>query len=174
MFDRKLSFLSHIQYPKTSCQKALDVLQVVCHTDWGADRTTLLRLYRALVRSKLDYGAIVYGSACKSYLKLLDPIHHQGLRICLGAFRTSPVHSLYVEAGEPSLPLRREHLILNYALKLKAHPENPAYDCVFKSDMSDIYDAHPNEIRPLSLRVRPLLLAAAVDSGQISESLCHL
>ena len=40
--------------------------------------------------------------------------------------------------------------------------------------MSDIYDAHPNEIRPLSLRVRPLLQAAGVDSGQISESLCHI
>ena len=64
-------------------------------------------------------------------------------------------------------------LTLNYALKLKAHPENPAYDSVFKSDLSDIYDAHPNEIRPLSLRVRPLLQAAGVDSGQISESLYH-
>ena len=34
----------------------------------------------------------------KSYLQMLDPIHNQGLRLALGAFRTSPVASLYVEA----------------------------------------------------------------------------
>ena len=29
----------------------------------GADRKVLLRLYRGLIQSKLDYGCIVYGSA---------------------------------------------------------------------------------------------------------------
>ena len=83
------------------------------HTDWGADRIVLLRLYRWLVRSKLDFGCIVYGSARRSVLKQLDPIHHQGLRIALGAFRTSPAQSLYTEAHEPSLTTRRLKLSLN-------------------------------------------------------------
>ena len=52
-------------------------------------------------RSKLDYGCIVYGSPRKSYLQMLDPVHSQGLRLCLGAFRTSPVESLYVDAHKP-------------------------------------------------------------------------
>ena len=47
------------------------------------------------------------GSARKSYVKLLDPVHHQGLRLSLGVFRTSPIQSLYVEAREPSLENRR-------------------------------------------------------------------
>ncbi|GFO00731.1 RNA-directed DNA polymerase from mobile element jockey [Plakobranchus ocellatus] len=74
--------------------------------DWGADRATLLRLHRTLVRSKLDYGSVTYGSANKHVLRALDPIHHQGLRIALGAFRTTPIKSLYAEAGEPSLEHR--------------------------------------------------------------------
>ena len=42
--------------------------------------STLSELHdRLLVRSKLDYGCIVYGSARRSILKQLDPIHHQGL-----------------------------------------------------------------------------------------------
>ena len=86
---------NHLQYLKTPCLKALDILRVVGHTDWGADRTVLLRLYRSLVRSKLDYGSIVCGSASKSLLNQLDPIHHQGLRIALAVFGTSPVPSLY-------------------------------------------------------------------------------
>ena len=41
---------------------------------------------------------IIYGSARKSFLQMLDPIHNQGLRLALGAFRTSLVASLFVEA----------------------------------------------------------------------------
>ena len=51
---------------------------------------------------------------------MLDPIHNQGLMLALGAFRTSPVASLYVEADEPSLYLRREKLSLQYAIRLAA------------------------------------------------------
>ena len=49
---------------------------------------------------------------------MLDPIHHQGLRLALGAFRTSPTASLYVEADEPSLNTRREKLLYNMLLEL--------------------------------------------------------
>ena len=56
VFDRTLSHKSHISYLRKKILKALDILKVVGHTDWGADRKTLLCLYRSLVRSKLDYG----------------------------------------------------------------------------------------------------------------------
>ena len=52
---------------------------------------------------------------------MLDPIHNQGLRLALGAFRTFPVASLYVEADEPSLYSRREKLSLQYAIRLAAN-----------------------------------------------------
>ena len=96
----------------TKCPQSLSC------TEWGADQTTLLKLYRSLVRSKLDYGCLVYGSASKTALAKLDPVHNQGLRLSLGAFRSSPVESLYVEAREPPLEIRREKLALQYILKL--------------------------------------------------------
>ncbi|PVD35295.1 hypothetical protein C0Q70_02255 [Pomacea canaliculata] len=167
IFDRKLSFLPHIKSLRLSCQKALDILRVVGHVSWGADRTVLLRLYRALIRSKLDYGSIIYGSAREAYLKILDPIHHQGLRICLGAFRTTPVQSLYAEAGEPPLSLRRLKLMLSYACRLKSHPGNPAYRAVFRPQRAALYAIRTKEQKPLSLRVAPHLQAAGVDIKQI-------
>ena len=169
IFDQKLNFRSHINYLKTSCQSALNALKVVANTDWGADRRTLLRLYQALVRSKLDYGCIVYGSTRASYLKSLDPIHHQGLRLCLGAFRTTPVYSLYAEAGEPSLTLRRLKLSMNYYVKLHSEPCNPAYDCVMNPPFKKKYLDSPNVIPPLGLRLLPHLEEAGIDVGVISD-----
>ena len=157
IFDRKLTFKNHIQYLKNSCQRALDILRVVGHTDWGADRIVLLRLYRLLVRSKLDYGCIVYGSARRSILKQLDPIHHQGLRIALGAFRTSPAQSLYIEAHEPSLTTRRLKLSLNYVLKLTSLPENTAYSCVFEPQNTKLFEESESKVPPLGIRILPHL-----------------
>ena len=139
IFDRKLSFIPLIKYLKAKCLKALNLLKVLSQTSWRADRTTLLKLYRFLVRSKLDYGCIIYGSPRKSYLQMLDPIHNKGLSLALGAFRTSPDASLYVEADEPSLYSRREKLFLQYALRLAAHPSNPAHEVTFSPNYADLY-----------------------------------
>ena len=136
------SFIPHIKYLKAKCLKALNLLKVLSHTSWGADQTTLLKLYRSLVRSKLDYGCIIYGSARKSYLQMLDPIHNQGLRLALGAFRIS-VASLYVEADEPSLYSRREKLSLQYAIRLSANPSNPAHEVTFPPNYGDLYEQKP-------------------------------
>ena len=153
LFDSKLSFIPHITSLKSRCTKSLDLIKVLSNTTWGADRKVLLRLYRALIRSKLDYGCIVYGSARPSYIKRLDTVHNQGLRLCLGAFRTSPVQSLYVEANEPPLGMRRTRLSLQYCVKLMSNEVNPAYSAVFQSDFVATYEAKERAIKPLGLRI---------------------
>ncbi|GFN91189.1 ribonuclease hi [Plakobranchus ocellatus] len=64
-------------------------------------------------------------------------LFREGLRIALGAFRTSPIKSLYAEAGEPSLEHRRIKLACNYVLKLKSLPRNPCHEVVFEDLYSD-------------------------------------
>ena len=170
IFDTKLTFKNHIKYLKTSCQKALDILRVVGHTDWGADRIVLLRLYRSLVCSKLDYGCIVYGSAHRSILKQLDPIHHQGLRITLVAYHTSPAQSLYIEAHEPSLTTRRLKLSLNYVLKLKSLLENPAYSCVFEPENTKLFEAAESKVPPLGIRIIPHLEKSKLSLNLVDDA----
>jgi ribonuclease HI len=167
-FDQKLSFAPHIKSLKNKCLRALNILRVLGHTDWGADKEILLKLYRTLVRSKLDYGSIIYGSAPKYILKMLDPIHHQGLRIALGAFRTSPVKSLYVEAKEPSLSHQRLKLSMNYFLKLKSLPENPAYDCVFNTSSSEIFEKSKT-CPPFGQRILPHIISANTNFKEIHD-----
>ncbi|GBM49865.1 hypothetical protein AVEN_44247-1 [Araneus ventricosus] len=126
-FDKKLTFRPHVIKLRKKLDKALNILKVLSNTSWGASRTSLLRVYRAAILSKMDYGCIIYGSARQSVLKILDPIHHSALRLCSGAFRTSPVESLYVECCEPPLDHRRKMLTLHFYYKILSLPEHPFF-----------------------------------------------
>jgi len=138
---------------------ALNLLRVrvVAHTSWGADQQTLLHLYRSLIISKLN-GCIVYGSAHGSYLQMLDPIQNHALRLCLGAYRTSPSSSLCVLANEPPLYIRRRKLSIQYCLKFSS-PQHPTYSIVFNCKFKDLFERKPNQIPFLSIRVQPDLRA---------------
>ena len=109
----------------------------------------------------------IYGSARKSYLQILDPIHNQRLRLALGAFRTSPVASLYVEADEPSLYSRREKPSLQYAIRIAANPSNPAHEVTFPSKYVDLYEQKPKAIKSFGIRISPLLASTNIKPQHI-------
>ena len=159
IFDSKLNFKAHIDYIRQKCEKAMNLLKVVAKMDWGADRSVLMRLYHLFVLSRLEYGCAVFSSARKSYLKKLESIQNQGLRICLGAFRIYPMQSLYVESNEPPLYLRFDKLCIQYALKLRSNPDNPACDVVFNPQFYQLYDKTPSTIRSFGHRVEDNLSA---------------
>ena len=72
--------------------------------------TILLNIYNSLILSKIEYGSAAYNTAAPSTLKLLNPVHHQALKICLGAFKTTPLNSLYTESNINSLENRRQNM----------------------------------------------------------------
>ncbi|GFW50004.1 putative RNA-directed DNA polymerase from transposon X-element [Trichonephila clavipes] len=78
IFDCKLTFLPHVLYLRTKCERerSLNILKVLSNTLWGADRVWLLRVYQALILLRLDNSCVVYSSARASVLKRLDTIHH--------------------------------------------------------------------------------------------------
>ena len=82
----------------------------------------------------------------------MDSIHNQGLRLALGAFRSSPVNSLYAEANEPSLNLRWRKLSLQYYLKLKSNRDNPTHKVVFEPLCKGDFLNRDKVIPPFSLR----------------------
>ena len=58
-------------------------------------------MYSAICRTKIDYDCQIYNTASAGRHKKLDSINREGIRIYTGAFRTSPVESLHVEANAP-------------------------------------------------------------------------
>ena len=120
VFDTRLNWKAHVACTKAKCRNALNLIKKLSYTTWGADRSTLRILYKATVLSILDYGIQIYGSASETTLKNLDPIHNEGLRICSGAFKSSPCKSLYVESGELPLNLLHDLVTVRSALRIQA------------------------------------------------------
>ena len=112
----------------------------------------------------------MYGSARKSYLLMLYPVHNQGLRLCLGALRTSPVESLYVDVHEPCLCARHAKLYLQYASKIRSLPKHPTHDAVFDNKYMKLFDARPNALRTIGLRIKQFLSASSIYFSDILET----
>ena len=143
-FDKTLTWRNHITYLQSRCASPLNLLRTLSGTSWGADRSCLLRLYKALVRSVLDYGCIVYGSAAPSSLRRLNSIHHAGIRISTGAFRTSRIECLLAEAGEPNLSRRRDMLLATYGAKISSFQDHPSRKALLYPKLRSAYILRPS------------------------------
>ena len=97
-------------------------MHAVSGTHWGADRVMLRRLYTMLVRSRLNYGSVLYNSACEGTLDKLNTIQNTALRVITGARKTSPILSLQVEAHVMPLSLHRKLKLCNYYSRIAELP----------------------------------------------------
>ncbi|GFV51413.1 putative RNA-directed DNA polymerase from transposon X-element [Trichonephila clavipes] len=170
ILDCKLTSLPHVLYLRKRCERSLNILKVLSNTLWGADRVSLLRVYQALILSRLDYGCVVYGSARASVLKRLDTIHHSALRICSGAFRTSPVTSLYAVCHQPPLELRRRQLCANYFIRAMSVPSHPLKPFAHAIGLNRLYEARSFNIKPFSKRAKAVLNDAHLNNINIQEN----
>lgn len=103
IFDETLQFDEHVEEVKAACKQRIQILRAVAGRSWGADRTTLVKLYRATTVEKILYAAPIVSACNSNTLKKLETVHNAGLRTICGAFRTSPILSLHVETGIPSI-----------------------------------------------------------------------
>ena len=102
------------------------MLRCLSNVSWGADTTQMMRLYHSLIRSKIDYACHIYASTSQNVLKILEPVHNSAIRICTGAFKSSPIPSLLATVNEPPpLSTRRDQLGLQYYHRLQQLPDSP-------------------------------------------------
>lgn len=73
-FDSRLTWREHVRDVVNKCKKGINVTRCLAGLDWGPDVVSLEHTYVALIRSRLDYGSIAYGSAAKSVIAELDII----------------------------------------------------------------------------------------------------
>ncbi|KAG5852664.1 hypothetical protein ANANG_G00064980 [Anguilla anguilla] len=131
-FEERMTWAVHTARALAKGEKVLNVMRSLAGCDWGAERETMHLIYQAMIRSVLDYGCFVYGSAAKSVLGKLDILQSKALRLCCGAFKTSPIPALLIEMGEMPLYLRRIKLGLQYWVKLRGANQTLPARCLLQ------------------------------------------
>lgn len=115
--DEKLNFARHVNETVEVCKKKLNIVKMLSSIRYGSHPSILLQVYKAIVRSKIDYGVSIYGACSKSKLQKLDTIHNAGIRRSLGCLKTTPINAMLAEAGETPLNKRRQLLTRKEILK---------------------------------------------------------
>ena len=147
-FDAHLNWKPHIQYLKRRCTNALNLIKKLSNTKWGAKRTCLQMIYKATIEGILNYCSPIYTSATTAALKTLDTVQTQGLRLCSGAFKSSPNVSVIAESGELPLKYQRELASMKRALKI-LEGDSPTKQLFFKPDIFKT-----GQTPPFAMRVR--------------------
>ena len=139
ILDSKLNWIPQLKMIKEKTFSKINLLKIIASSKYKTNTQDLLNIYKALILPKIEYGTLAYHTAAPTYLKILDPIHHKCLRICLGAFRTTPINSLYVESNIPSLNIRRKIACIQYYFRnqeiekrtISTNFQNPNIDLAF-------------------------------------------
>ncbi|GFX00971.1 putative RNA-directed DNA polymerase from transposon X-element [Trichonephila clavipes] len=89
---------------------------------------------------------------------------------CSGAFRTSPVTSLYVVCHQPPLELRRKQLSVNYFIRAMSVPSHPLKPFSLAIGHNRLYEARSFNIKPFSERAKAVLNDAHLNNINIQEN----
>jgi ribonuclease HI len=169
IFDRKLTWQPHIEYIIERCKKRLNLMRAVSGYQWGASKRSLLTIYKALIRSIIDYGDVAYSTACKSHLNKISVIQTEALRICCGAPKGTSASALQNECGEMPLQLRRTHNSIKVGIKVLSSKNHPCIK-VFQQHWTDVYRTPKNINNNQSIYYRTQEFISTLNTKYIGPS----
>lgn len=155
-FDRKLTWKQHVNNTVDKCRKRLTLMKSLKGTTWGADRSSLLTIYRSLIRPIMDYGAIAFDSASQTTLLKLTRIQTTALRIASGAMPGTATAALQVECGEMPLHLRRLSQQMKHAVKITSKSGHPN-ESLLAEHWTTAYGRYRDGREPIAFKVKELL-----------------
>jgi hypothetical protein len=72
----------------------------------------MMKIYQAMILPVINYGSTIYSSAKTEHIAKLEPLQNEALRLATGAFRSTRITGLQVEANMMPLEFRRELLAM--------------------------------------------------------------
>ncbi|PAA62320.1 hypothetical protein BOX15_Mlig029675g1 [Macrostomum lignano] len=98
--DRTLSFRSHLEHVCNRTTSRCRLLACLASKEWGWSKKLLLRIYRAMQLSIINFAAPAWHPwLSESAFQQLERAQNAALRIVTGQHRTTPVEALRLEAG---------------------------------------------------------------------------
>ncbi|XP_018025258.1 uncharacterized protein LOC108680853 [Hyalella azteca] len=129
-----LTWKAHINHLLTHSQKRLNILRVLSGSKFGGSRATLLRFYQNYIRGYTDYGLSIYTSASPTLLSRLDVIHSTAARLIVGTGKSTPLPSLYCEAGLLPPEIHRNRCSALFHLQLLHRPPTHPVHQLYRRD----------------------------------------
>ena len=114
----KLTFNNHMTGLRTVINKRLNVIRAISSTRWGASRKLIRTVYISFIRSRMEYGSIIFGELSNKNIRLLEVLQNQALRSILGARKTTPIMSLEIESFVAPISLRFRFLEIRWYIRL--------------------------------------------------------
>jgi hypothetical protein len=84
----------------SKCENPMKMVNCLKHTWWGADPEILIRLYKALTRSRMEYGAFSFHELKKKQAQKPEKIGYRKIRGALGYRSSTPTNVMLAEAEE--------------------------------------------------------------------------
>jgi ribonuclease HI len=151
IFDKRCSWRPHIDYTCRKARKGLNFMRAISSRNWGASPFVLTLLYKALVRSHLEYCCMCFAAAAKTYIIQLQRVQWASLRIILGTMKSSPTAAMEVMCGMVPLELRFQLLGSNFlttTVMAYNHPLNEVIQKIinlgYKEGIFEVYATLPH------------------------------
>ena len=113
----KLSWKSHVRNIIQKISQSLNIIKSLRGTWWGGHPFILLVIYKATIRSVIDYGSIALSISNKNRMIKLNRVQFKTLRLVMGMRVSTPTNILLAEAGELPIKQRIHMLAQNYIIK---------------------------------------------------------
>ena len=130
VFDAKLLWRDHSSLIVNKCIRIKNAFSIIAKASFAPPIHSLFTLFKSLVRSRIDYGLILYGSASKTNLSKIDVVARSILRIILGSKPSTPTELIYAESETEPTAARRDWLSTRYLISLSQNPTNLTYNPV--------------------------------------------
>ena len=121
----RLTWKPHREAVEAKAIKKLAMMKKLVGTTWGASSNILKQVFTGAVRPVVEYASTTCDTASKSNKSKLDRMQNTGLRIILGAMRSTPIQQVEKIADLQPLECRYEYkaaIRVEKLWRLTSHP----------------------------------------------------
>ena len=115
ILQSNMSWRCHIQYIFEKVSKRLNILKLL---KYKLNRSTLVCLYKSLIRPLMEYGDVIWDNCTEGEASLLESIQYECARVVTGAIKGTSARALMNELAWESLSTRRKMHKLFYMFKI--------------------------------------------------------
>lgn len=120
VLDRKLTGRAHFEYLLDRGRRIVNIISSLSGVWWGSHPQSLIIIYRALFRSSIEYGCLVFKFKGNSVIfQKIQRLQYRALRTALGYRGSTPI--ILGEACEPPLKVRMAMLSRKYIYRCIAN-----------------------------------------------------